>query len=119
MKQLLRILSVLTFLIGIANSSSAQKFFEVEEVKDAQVRFFLVDDPKDADLFFCIIYDEKEITKPGILMEVETPKEAQVTLIFVDDVKDANIKVWMVDTPAEVKWINESKRKLLAVGGLR
>ncbi len=119
MRLSIKILSILFVLLGFSGTSAAQKFFEVEDIKDAQARFFLVDAAQDADLYFCIIYDEKEITQPGILMEVETPKEAQITLIFVDDVKDANIKVWMVDTPAEVKWIDESKRKILAVGGLK
>lgn len=119
MRLSIKILSLLFVLLGFSGISAAQKFYEAEDVKSAQVKFFIVDSPEQADLHFCIIYNASEITKPGVMMEVETPKEADITLIFVDNEKDADIKVWLVDTPAEVKWINESKKKLLSVGGLK
>jgi len=106
-------------ILGFSLNSSAQKFYEVEEVKDAEVKFYFVDNPDEAELWFSIIYEPEKIIKPGIMMEVETPKEADIKLIFVDDPKDADIKVWLVDNPEEVKWINESKKKLLSVGGLK
>lgn len=116
-----RFVKILLTLVAIllAEITFAQKFFEVEKVEDAQVKFYAVDDPKDADLLFCIIYEEQLITKTGIMMEVETPKEAQVLIIFVDDPALADIKVWLVEKPEEVVWKNESKRKLLSVGGLK
>jgi hypothetical protein len=119
MRLTVKILYLFLILLGYSGTSAAQKFYEAEDVKNAQVKFFIVDSPEKADLHFCIIYDAKEITKPGVMMEVETPKEADITLIFVDEEKDADIKVWLVDTPAEVKWVNESKKKLLTVGGLK
>lgn len=119
MKLSLKILLILSVLLGLNGTSAAQRFYEVENVKDAQVKFFIVDSPDQADLHFCILYEASEITKPGVMMEVETPKEADIILIFVDNEKEADIKVWLVDTPAEVKWVNESKKKLLSVGGLK
>jgi hypothetical protein len=52
------------------------------------------------------------------MMEVANPNEAQIILIFVDNPKQADVKVWLVDSPAEVKWINEDKKKFIVVDGL-
>ncbi|HPD94774.1 MAG: hypothetical protein H6537_10630 [Bacteroidales bacterium] len=109
----------LTFLTISAKLANAQKFFEVADQSQAQVKFYIADDPDAADLHFCIIYDEKEITKPGVMMEVETPQQAQVLLIFVDDPTQADIKVWLVETPAEVLWKNPEKKKLLEFDNLK
>ncbi|HDP74710.1 MAG TPA: hypothetical protein ENN49_02350 [Bacteroidales bacterium] len=119
MSPLVKILSILFIPLGFTSISVAQKFYEAEDADSAQVKFFIADSPEQADLHFCIIYEASEITKPGIMMEVETPKEADIILIFVDSEKDADIKVWLIDTPAEVKWLNESKKKLLSVKGLK
>lgn len=115
-----RILKILLVIIIIATVKQgyAQKFFEAETIDKAKLKVFAVEDPKDADLLFCIVYEEKEITKVGIMMEVEEPKQAQITLIFVDDPAQADLKVWLVETPAEVKWQNESKKKFLKIEGL-
>lgn len=115
-----RIVKIILILISaaVAQQSYAQKFFEAETIEQAKLKIFHVEDPADADLHFCIVYEEKEITKVGIMMEVEEPKMAQIILIFVDDPKQADIKVWLVETPAEVKWQNESKKKFLKIDGL-
>lgn len=105
-------------LIAIAKQGYSQKFFEAETIDQAKLKIFHVEDPADADLHFCIVYEEKEITKVGIMMEVEEPKMAQIILIFVDDPAQADLKVWLVETPAEVKWQNESKKKFLKIEGL-
>lgn len=105
-------------LVSSAELGYSQKFFEAETVEKATLKLFHVEDPAEADLHFCIVYEEKEITRVGIMMEVEEPKMAQVTLMFVDDAAQADLKVWLVETPAEVKWQNEAKKKLLKVEGL-
>jgi hypothetical protein len=109
---------LVVFIVVLAKQGYAQKFFEAETIEKARLKIYAVDDPKDADLLFCIVYEEKEITKVGIMMEVAEPKEAQVILIFVDDPAQADMKVWLVDTPAEVKWQNEEKKKFLRIEGL-
>lgn len=111
--------ALFVLLVICTKQGYSQKFFEAETIEDAQLKVYHVDDPKDADLFFCIVYDEKQITRIGIFMEVETPKEAQITLIFVDDPKQADIKVWLVETPEEVGWKNEEKKKFIVVEGLK
>ena len=115
-----RIIKIFLVVIVIATAKQgyAQKFFEAEAIEQAKLKIFHVEDPADADLHFCIVYEEKEITKVGIMMEVEEPKMAQIILIFVDDPAQADLKVWLVETPAEVKWQNESKKKFLKIEGL-
>ncbi|HOZ14197.1 MAG TPA: DUF6150 family protein [Tenuifilaceae bacterium] len=115
-----RIIKIFLVIVVIATAQQgyAQKFFEAETIEQAKLKIFHVEDPADADLHFCIVYEEKEITKVGIMMEVEEPKMAQITLIFVDDPAQADLKVWLVETPAEVKWQNESKKKFLKIEGL-
>lgn len=115
-----RIIKIFLVIVVIATAKQgyAQKFFEAETIEQAKLKIFHVEDPADADLHFCIVYEEKEITKVGIMMEVEEPKMAQITLIFVDDPAQADLKVWLVETPAEVKWQNESKKKFLKIEGL-
>jgi len=111
-------LIVIILLIATAKQGYSQKFYEAETIEEAKLKIYAVEDPKDADLYFCIVYEEKEIKKVGIMMEVANPNEAQIILIFVDDPKQADVKVWLVDTPAEVKWINEDKKKFIVVDGL-
>ncbi len=118
MPRVLKIIFIL-LIIAIAKQGYSQKFFEAETIEQAKLKIFHVEDPKDADLLFCIVYEEKEIKKIGIMMEVANPNEAQITLIFVDDPKQADILVWLVETPAEVKWQNEEKRKFIVVDGLK
>lgn len=115
-----RIIKIFLVIVVIATAKQgyAQKFFEAETIEQAKLKIYAVEDPKDADLLFCIVYEEKEITKVGIMMEVEEPKMAQIILIFVDDPSQADLKVWLVETPAEVKWQNESKKKFLKIEGL-
>ena len=114
----LKTLITISILLILSNLAQAQKFYQAETLEEAQLKLYPVEDPKDAELLFSIIYDEKQITKVGIMMQVETPKEAQIIIIFVDDPADAAIKVWLVDTPEEVKWIDESKKKYLKIEGL-
>lgn len=117
---MLRVIKILLIfgVLALTKQGYAQKFFEAETIEKAKLKIFHVEDPADADLLFCIVYEEKEITKVGIMMEVEEPKMAQITLIFVDDPAQADLKVWLVETPAEVKWQNESKKKFLKIEGL-
>ncbi len=118
MSTIIKILTTIS-LIFVSGFVCAQKFYEAENIENAKVKFYIASSPEKADLHFCIIYDAKEINKPGVMMEVETPKEADIIIIFVDDEKDADIKVWLVEIPAEVKWVNEEKKQLLSVGGLK
>ncbi len=106
---------ILPFVLLCQLPASAQKFFETERVEDAQVKIYAVDDPKDADLLVFFVYEEKDITKTGIWMEVDDPKLADVLLIFVDDEKDSDLKIWLVDTFQESRWVNEKKKHLLKI----
>ncbi len=103
------------FVLLLTNQGFAQKFFETERVEDAQVKIFAVDDPKDAELLVFFVYEAKDVTKTGIWMEVDDPKLADVLIIFVDEEKDADLKIWLVDTFEESKWINEKKKSLLKI----
>lgn len=111
--KLLAYILPLVLLFGFP--ASAQKFFETERIEDAQVKIFAVDNPRDADLLVFFVYEEKDVTKTGIWMEVDDPKKADVLLIFVDDEKEADLKIWLVDTFEESKWVNEKKRHLLKI----
>ncbi|MCB8964746.1 MAG: hypothetical protein H6536_06885 [Bacteroidales bacterium] len=113
-----KIIALILF-VAIAKLGYTQKFYEAETIEQAKLKVYHVEDPKDADLFFCIVYEEKEIKKIGIMMEVANPNEAQIILIFVDDPKLADIKVWLVETPAEVAWKNPDKKKFIVVNGLK
>lgn len=106
---------ILPLLLLSSLTTSAQKFFETETVEDAQIKIFAVDDPKDADLLVFFVYETKDVTKTGIWMEVDDPKLADVLLIFVDEEKDADLKIWLVDTFEESKWINDKKKTLLKI----
>jgi hypothetical protein len=103
------------FTLALTNQGLAQKFFETERVEDAQVKIYAVDDPKDADLLVFFVYEDKDVTKTGIWMEVDDPKLADVLLIFVDVEAEADLKIWLVDTFEESKWINEKKKSLLKI----
>jgi hypothetical protein len=106
---------ILPLLLLSSLTTSAQKFFETETVEDAQIKIFAVDDPKDADLLVFFVYETKDVTKTGIWMEVDDPKLADVLLIFVDEEKDADLKIWLVDTFEESKWINDKKKAMLKI----
>ncbi|MGE0077106.1 MAG: DUF6150 family protein [Bacteroidales bacterium] len=115
----IKILLLLIFTVALTKHGYSQKFYEAETIEEAKLKIFAVDDPKDADLFFCIVYEEKEIKKVGIMMEVANPNEAQIILIFVDDPKQSDVKVWLVETPEEVCWKNEAKKKFIVIDGLK
>ena len=93
--------------------SSAQKIYQADSVKDAQVKIFAVDEPNQADLWVCFVWDAKEITRTGLWMDMRFAHEADVIIFFVDDEKDSDLKIWLVDTPQESKWLSANKRRLL------
>ena len=93
--------------------SYGQKIYQAHSADDAQVLVYPADDPSEADLLVCFVWDESEITRTGLWMDMRTPQEASVIILFVDEENEADLKIWLVDTPAESKWLNESKKNLL------
>lgn len=91
----------------------AQKIFQADSPDQASVKIFAVDEPDQADLWVCFVWDEKEITKTGLWMDMEFARDAEVIIFFVDDEKQADLKIWLVDTANESKWLNQSKKHLL------
>ena len=43
------------------------------------------------------------------------PKDADIIIFFVDEEKEADLKIWLVDTVEESKWLNEKKKSLLTL----
>jgi hypothetical protein len=98
-----------------ASNTFSQKIFQAESVSDAQLKVFAVEEPESADLWVCFVWDEKEITRTGLWMDMRTVKEADIIIIFVDEESQADLKVWLVDTAEESKWLNEKKSILLTL----
>lgn len=93
----------------------AQKIYQADSPEEASVKVFAVDDPSQADLFVFFVYEPQEVTKTGLWMDMRFPHEADVIIFFVDEEKDCDLKIWLVDTIDESKWINESKKHLLSI----
>jgi hypothetical protein len=93
----------------------AQKIFQADSPEQASIKVFAVEEPQQADLWVCFVWEESEITRTGLWMDMRFSHEADVIIYFVDEEKDANLKIWLVDTPEESKWINESKKNLLTL----
>lgn len=74
---------------------------------------FPVDEPEEADLWVCFVWEEEELTRTGLWMDMRYDYEADIIVFFVDDEEESNLKIWLVDTPEESKWLNESKKSLL------
>jgi len=93
----------------------SQKIYQAESAEDASVKVFAVEEPDQADLWVCFVWEEKEITRTGLWMDMRFPKEADVIIFFVDEEQQSDLKIWLVDTPEESKWLNDSKKHLLAI----
>lgn len=106
---------LLAMLMHSASNTFSQKIFQAESVSDAQLKVFAVEEPESADLWVCFVWDEKEITRTGLWMDMRTVKEADIIIIFVDEESQADLKVWLVDTAEESKWLNEKKSILLTL----
>lgn len=103
-------------LLGLsAFQGFGQKIFQADGPERATVRIFAVDEPEDADLWVCFVWEEHELTRSGLWMDMQYEHEAEVVVLFVDEEEESNLKIWLVDTPEESKWLNEKKKHLLAV----
>lgn len=109
----MRYLIILWLVAGWSAGCFAQKFFEVDNASEAQVKLFPVWEEKAADLKICIVYDEKDLKGDGIWMEVSKPEMAELKVIFVDDEKLADIKVILVDNSFQAGWNHPEKKSLL------
>jgi hypothetical protein len=96
-------------------SGYGQKIFQADSGKEAQVKVFAVEEPNEADLWVCFVWNESELTKTGLWMDMRFAHEADVIIFFVDEEKESDLKIWLVDTPQESKWLTPDKRKLLAL----
>ncbi len=108
----LRLITFLVLAFCITNGFS-QKIFQADLAEEAQVKIYAVDEPDDADLWVCFVWEEAELTKTGLWMDMRFTHEADVVVFFVDEEKEADLKIWLVDTPQESKWLNPNKQKLL------
>jgi hypothetical protein len=108
------ILLAIILSLAICNGF-AQKVFQAESAKEAQLKVYPAEDPDDADLWVCFVWSEKEITRTGLWMDMRFAHEADIIICFVDDEKDADLKIWLVDSSSESKWINQDKKKLLSL----
>jgi hypothetical protein len=109
---MIRSFLIILFCFGFF-SSFAQKIFQADSAKEAQVKVYAVDDPNQADLWVCFVWDSKEITRTGLWMDMRFAHEADVIIFFVDEEKESDLKIWLVDTPQESKWLSANKRRLL------
>ncbi|MDD2197135.1 MAG: DUF6150 family protein [Bacteroidales bacterium] len=107
-------LAPLIVLLGFASLSGyGQKIFQADFPEQASVMIFPVDEAEDADLWVCFVWEEEELTRTGLWMDMRFDYEADIIVFFVDDEEESNLKIWLVDTPEESKWLNESKKSLL------
>ncbi|MFP4555687.1 MAG: DUF6150 family protein [Bacteroidales bacterium] len=111
MKRIL-LLSVFTLAISYC---FGQKIYQADSAEEAQVMVYPADVPNDADLWVCFVWDESELTRTGLWMDMRFDHEAEVIIFFVDDEEEADLKIWLVDTQQESKWLNPEKKKLLEV----
>jgi hypothetical protein len=96
-------------------SGYAQKIFQAQSAEEASVKVYPVEEPDNADLWVCFVWDEAEITRTGLWMDMRFDHEADVIIFFVDDESQADLKIWLVDTPDESKWLDQSKKNLLSI----
>lgn len=92
-----------------------QKIYQGNSANEAQIKVFAVDEPNDADLWVCFVWEEEELTRTGLWMDMRFPKDADIIIFFVDEEKEADLKIWLVDTVEESKWLNEKKKSLLTL----
>lgn len=103
---------ILLFL-GFSTLVMGQKIFQADLPEDASVMVYPVDEPHEADLWVCFVWEEAELAHSGLWMDMEEMDEAEFVIYFVDEEEEANLKIWLVDTPQESKWLDESKKYLL------
>lgn len=108
-------LLVTTVLTLALSSGFAQKIFQAESADKASIKVFPVMEPDNADLWVCFVWDESEVVRTGLWMDMQFDHEADVIIFFVDEEKDADLKIWLVDTPEEARWLNQGKRNLLSI----
>ncbi len=106
---------IMVVLLLSATSSYSQKIFQAESASKAKLKVYAVEEPQQADLWVCFVWSEAEITRIGLWMDMRFDHEADIVIIFVDEEKQADLKIWLVDTPEESKWINNSKKNLLTL----
>ncbi|HOP03587.1 MAG TPA: DUF6150 family protein [Tenuifilaceae bacterium] len=111
---MIRFLSAMALIVLLGISTGhAQKIYQADDIQNASITIFAVDEPDQADLWVCFVWEETEITRTGLWMDMRFPHEADVIIFFVDEEKGADLKIWLVDTAEESKWLNESKKHLL------
>jgi hypothetical protein len=104
-----------TVLTLALSSGFAQKIFQAESAAKASVKVYPVMEPDKADLWVCFVWDESEISRTGLWMDMRFEHEADVIIYFVDEEKEADLKIWLVDTPEESQWLNQSKKNILSI----
>lgn len=109
-------LTLLLALLGFACIPGyGQKIFQADFPEQASIKIFPVDEPDQADLWVCFVWEEKELTRTGLWMDMRFDYEADIIIFFVDDEGESDLKIWLVDTAKESKWLNESKKNLLSI----
>lgn len=111
---IVRLLVVVVLTLSFS-TGFAQKIFQAESVANATIKVYPVEEPDNADLWVCFVWDEAEITRTGLWMDMRFDHEADVIIFFVDDESQADLKIWLVDTPEESKWLDHSKKNLLSI----
>jgi hypothetical protein len=112
---MLRLTLIAVLLTLLAHASFGQKIFQADFAEEASVKVYPVDEPDQADLWVCFVWEEEELTRTGLWMDMRYDHEADIIIFFVDDESQSDLKIWLVDTPEESKWLNESKKKLLEI----
>lgn len=110
----LRIILLLALTLTVSMGYS-QKIFQANSAEEAKVKVFAVEDPEKADLWVCFVWEESEITRTGLWMDMRFDHEADIIIFFVDEEKESDLKIWLVDTVEESKWLNKEKMKLLSI----
>ena len=109
----IKILLPLLLLFTMATSGFGQKIYQAENSDSAKLKVYPAEEPNEADLWVCFVWEEADITKTGLLMDMRFMREADIVIFFVDEESEADLKIWLVDTPEESKWLTEKKKHLL------
>ena len=115
MRPEIKILIPLLLLFTFATTGFSKKVYQAENAESAKIKVYPAEEPNEADLWVCFVWEEVEITKTGLWMDMRFVREADIVIFFVDEEKDADLKIWLVDTPEESKWLTESKKHLLTL----
>src|SRR5690554_4834655 len=109
----IRLLILLLLLFTFSTSGFGQKIYQAENSESAKIKVYPAEQADDADLLVCFVWNEDEITKTGLWMDMRFIHEADIVIYVVDDEQQADLKIWLVDTPEEARWLTESKKHLL------